>query len=180
MDLVHRVAHILGVTQSTSKKVRHRFDRLLEEIRQKHKRTHDVLEQSALKHMVKTSGIFRRGLFACYNHPDLPRTNNEHEGMFREVRRYERRITGHKSTARRTARDGTLLATAQQRLAGGPISSIDLERMATPGWRDRLKQHQQQRRHYDRHRKLRKNFSNVLKAIRQRIRKLRRPPTRAP
>jgi hypothetical protein len=180
MDLVHRIAQILDVQQSRSKKVRHRFDRLLEEIRQKRKRACEVLHQAALGHMVKTARIFRRGLFACYNHPDLPHTNNEHEGMFRQVRRYERRITGHKSTARRTARDGTLLATAQQRLVHGPISGIDLARMATPGWRHRLEQHRQQRRHYDRPRKLRKNFSNVLKTIRQRIRKLGHPAPRAP
>ena len=180
MDLVHRVAQVLDAPRSASRTVRHKFDRLVEEIRQKQKRSRSALKKASLSHMGKTARIFRPGLFEHYDHPDLPPTNNEHEGMFRQMRGYERRIPGHKSTARRTARDGTLLATAQQRVARKPIAGADLARMATSPWRKSLEQYRQQRQRYDRPRTLRRNLGKVLRSIRQRIRKLDRHPARAP
>ena len=37
-----------------------------------------------------------RGLFPCYDMPDLPRTNNALEQYFGKARHHERRATGHK------------------------------------------------------------------------------------
>lgn len=44
----------------------------------------------------KVSRSYWRGLFECYDMPDLPRTNNELEQYFGAARHHERRATGHK------------------------------------------------------------------------------------
>ena len=44
----------------------------------------------------KVSRSYWRGLFHCYDMPELPRTNNELEQYFGAARHHERRATGHK------------------------------------------------------------------------------------
>ncbi len=39
------------------------------------------------------------GLFHCYDHADLPRTNNDLEQLFGSVRYHERRATGRKQAS---------------------------------------------------------------------------------
>jgi hypothetical protein len=47
-------------------------------------------------HFYSVTMSYWRGLFHCYEHPDLPRTNNELEQYFGAARHHERRATGHK------------------------------------------------------------------------------------
>lgn len=49
---------------------------------------------------------FWKGLFACYDHPLIPRTNNDLELFFREIKRDHRRITGLRSWNRYIMRHG--------------------------------------------------------------------------
>ena len=44
----------------------------------------------------KVSRSYWRGLFRCYDMPELPRTNNDLEQCFGAARHHERRATGHK------------------------------------------------------------------------------------
>ncbi len=44
----------------------------------------------------KVSRNYWRGLFHCYDMPEVPRTNNELEQYFGKARHHERRATGHK------------------------------------------------------------------------------------
>jgi hypothetical protein len=44
----------------------------------------------------KVSRNYWRGLFHCYDLPEVPRTNNELEQYFGAARHHERRATGHK------------------------------------------------------------------------------------
>ena len=44
----------------------------------------------------KVSRSYWRGLFHCYDVPELPRTNNDLEQYFGAARHHERRATGHK------------------------------------------------------------------------------------
>ncbi len=44
----------------------------------------------------KVTRSYWRGLFECYDMPELPRTNNELEQYFGAARHHERRATGHK------------------------------------------------------------------------------------
>ncbi len=47
-------------------------------------------------HFYKVTRSYWRGLFHCYDVPELPRTNNDLEQYFGAVRHHERRATGHK------------------------------------------------------------------------------------
>jgi hypothetical protein len=47
-------------------------------------------------HFYKVTMNYWRGLFHCYEHPELPRTNNDLEQYFGVARHHERRATGHK------------------------------------------------------------------------------------
>ena len=47
-------------------------------------------------HFYKVTRSYWRGLFHCYDLPELPRTNNELEQYFGAARHHERRATGHK------------------------------------------------------------------------------------
>ena len=40
---------------------------------------------------------FWKGLFTCYDHPHVPRTNNDHERFFRQTKTRHRRMTGLRS-----------------------------------------------------------------------------------
>jgi len=40
---------------------------------------------------------FWKGLFTCYDHPYIPRTNNDHERFFRQTKTRHRRMTGLRS-----------------------------------------------------------------------------------
>jgi hypothetical protein len=44
----------------------------------------------------KVSHSYWRGLFHCYDMPQVPRTNNDLEQYFGKARHHERRATGHK------------------------------------------------------------------------------------
>jgi hypothetical protein len=52
--------------------------------------------EPAVAHFLKVTKSYWRGLFHCYEIPELPRTNNELEQTFGTVRHGERRATGRK------------------------------------------------------------------------------------
>jgi hypothetical protein len=47
-------------------------------------------------HFYKVTMSYWRGLFHCYDRPEIPRTNNDLEQYFGAARHHERRATGHK------------------------------------------------------------------------------------
>ena len=53
----------------------------------------------AVGHFLKVTKSYWRGLFHCYEYPDLPRTNNDLEQVFGSVRHHERRATGRKGAS---------------------------------------------------------------------------------
>jgi len=62
---------------------------------------------------------FGARLYACYDHPQLPRTNNDLEQALRALSRAERRITGRKHVGRRLVRTPGLIG------AGGRLARAD-------------------------------------------------------
>jgi len=53
------------------------------------------------QHLKKVSRSYWPGLFHCYDHPDIPRTNKGMESLFRETQRRILRTTGQKGRTRR-------------------------------------------------------------------------------
>ena len=163
----------------SSAQVKRSFEVLLEEIRKAIERHPASLREAALSGMLKTSEIYGKKLFTHYDHPDLPPTDNGLETLFRDTRRHERLITGHKSTARRTVREGAFLVPVlQQHARGNPPSAQDLRRVPESVWRNRLRHIQQARAQYDRPRRIRTNLKTHLDELVKRCRKIKR--SRAP
>src|SRR2546428_11721631 len=55
--------------------------------------------EPAVAHFLKVTKSYWRGLFHCYEYPELPRTNNDLEQVFGSVRHHERRATGRKGAS---------------------------------------------------------------------------------
>lgn len=165
------MAKLLSLDGSSAE-VRRSFEALMAEIRDAVNRCPESFRASALEHMIETSDLFAPNLFTCYDHPDIPTTDNALEGLFRDMRRHERLITGHKSTARRTVRDGPFLLPALQHVQRKPPSVEELSRVPEEIWRARLRKLQAARARYDHPRRVRKNLPNVLGDLVKRLRQL--------
>lgn len=63
-------------------------------------------DQPFIQNLLSYSKGFWKGLFACYDHPLLPRTNNDLELFFRKVKTQHRRITGLRNWNRYIIRHG--------------------------------------------------------------------------
>ncbi len=88
-------------------------------------------ERAWQEHFERLLASFGDRLFTCYDHPLLPRTNNDLEQALRALNREERRITGRKHVGRRLVRTvglvgaGRLLAqedTAVEHIAHLPLT----------------------------------------------------------
>lgn len=170
---VKRAAKLLDVEASSARVVRS-FDVLLADVQAAIERYPQSSRAEACKHMLKTAEVFGPELFTRYDHPELPATDNELEAIFRDTRRHERRITGHKSTARRTVRDGPFALPALE-LARKGLPSVDqLSRVPEEAWRSNLDLIRRARARYDRPRQLRANLKTSLKDVVRRCRELPR------
>jgi hypothetical protein len=93
---IHAAAHVLAnAEEQPVTVVRQAFVRVLRSIGVT-KRHCGVLE-AALDHFLKVTRSYQAGLFHCYTHPAIPRTNNELEQCFGQHRHHERRASGRKA-----------------------------------------------------------------------------------
>lgn len=101
---LHHVADILNpVEDQSSDSVRFEMQCLLSWLEQTYTEDSDYLMVSNLKSY--TTG-FWKGLFTCYDHLHLPRTNNDHERFFRKTKTRHRRMTGLRSWNEYIVRSG--------------------------------------------------------------------------
>jgi hypothetical protein len=168
---VRKAAKLLR-REASSERVARSFDGLLSEIREAIPRYPESARATNLEQMLRTYRHFGARLFARYDHPDLPATNNGLEGIFRDTRRHERLITGHKSTARRTVHDGPFLVPALQRAYGDLPSAADLGKVPESTWRKNLKRIGEARARFDRPCRLRRDLQNALQDVVNRCREL--------
>ena len=88
---------------------------------------------AGVDHVVKVSRSDWPGLFACYDTPDLPRTNNDLEQAFGRHRYHERRATGRKGASpalvlRGSARLVAGLATRAREVTASDLAGADHDR----------------------------------------------------
>jgi len=94
---VLRVAHILGQGGVGVAAARRPLSGLVGAIRRHRAAIGDL--GPAVDHILKVSRSYLPGLFACYDTPDLPRTNNDLEQSFGSHRYHERRAMGRKGAS---------------------------------------------------------------------------------
>jgi hypothetical protein len=95
---VHRAAHLLADhDRRDTTALRQTYQDLLAEFRDAQASLGPLADAAA--HFQKVTASYWPGLFACYDMPDLPRTNNDLEQYFGTARHLERRATGRKGAS---------------------------------------------------------------------------------
>jgi hypothetical protein len=170
---VHRAAHILGRADLDGAAVRKQFGGLLGGIR----RQRDTVGAlgGAVDHFVKVSRSYWPGLFACYDTPDLPRTNNELEQLFGSHRYHERRVSGRKGAS------PSLVLRGPVRLVAGLATRIqertdrDLAQANREEWQKQRGDLEERRRRRVERRHFRRDPQGYLKALENKLIQSRLP-----
>jgi hypothetical protein len=141
---VHQAARILGAEGAGGARVRRRLGGLLGAMAL-HRQMAGRLA-GAVGHFLKVSRSYWGGLFACYDHEGLPRTNNGLEQLFGSQRYHERRASGRKAGSpalvlRGGARLVAAVATRQRAFTADDLAGADRAE-----WK-RLRQALDERRH---------------------------------
>jgi hypothetical protein len=132
---VHRVAAVLrNKAGLDAAGVRRRYRGLIAAIA-RHRRAAGRLAE-AFDHFLKVTRSYWPGLFACYEVPGLPRTNNDLERFFGSYRDHERRASGRKVACPGTVVRGSvrIIAAAASRLR--PVEAADLIPSDLTAWKD--------------------------------------------
>jgi hypothetical protein len=94
---VKQVARLLkNQEQRPAGEVRRRLSQVLSRMRRAAARAPEGAIAAQLRHFVKVTKSYWRGLFCCYQSADIPRTNNDLEHLFGSHRYHERRASGRK------------------------------------------------------------------------------------
>ncbi len=170
---VHRAAHILSNDQKqTSIEVRQTYEQLLTEMEQAPVSSETLTTMLSTFRKVTTS--YWPGLFHCYDHADLPRTNNELELYFGSARYHERRTTGRKSASPGLVVRGAVRVVASVASRLRPLSEAELHLTDPTRWRalrSELEHPHEARRKQYRFRKSPESYLAVLeeKLIKERL-----------
>lgn len=172
---VHRAAHLLTNDDKLSAVVmRQTYETLLEEMEQTPTSSEPLA--TMLSTFRKVTVSYWPGLFHCYDHVDLPRTNNDLEQYFGSARYHERRATGRKQASpgmviRGAVRVVASVASRQHPFSGPELCPTDLTRWRT--LRSELNhRHEARRMQY----RFRKSPEQYLAALEEKLCKQRLPP----
>lgn len=170
---VHRAAHLLGQEGLAGTIVREQLGGLLGAMR-RHQASAGALAK-AVDHFVKVSRSYWPGLFACYDLPELPRTNNDLEQAFGSHRYHERRASGRKGASPSLVLRGSVkiiagLVTRARAVSGEDLAGADLETWT----RKRAELEERRQRRTDR-RRFRKDPEAYLNDLENRLNQSRLP-----
>lgn len=171
---VHRAAHLLNnKAEDDVLEVRRQYRDLLRQMRPY--RAQPGLLGEAATQFLKVTRSYWRGLFACYDVADLPRTNNALEQQFGSYRHSERRCTGRKVASAMTVVRGPVRLVAALATPYKALKGDDLRPRSLPDWR-KLRQ-ELQKRHEERaqQRRFRKDPQAYLDQLEARLLKASLP-----
>src|SRR5438105_8495298 len=94
----------------------------------------------AIAHFLKVTQSYGPHLFFCYQVADLPRTNNDLEQSFGQVRFHERRATGRKGALPGLVVHGAVRVQAALATRVKPFTANELVPHDVHAWRDRRAQ----------------------------------------
>ena len=163
---VHRAAHVLGLEGTSGSDIRGKLGGLLGAMR-RHRVAAGSL-QGAVDHFVKVSRSYWPGLFACYDTPDLPRTNNDLEQLFGSHRYHERRASGRKGGSPGMVLRGSVRLVAGLATRTREVTAADLQ--ADPAEWKRIRAELEERRQGRvERRRFRRNMGEYLKALENKL-----------
>jgi hypothetical protein len=170
---VHRAAGILGVEGVGGRAVRQRLGGLLGAMARH--RTRAGALAGAVGHFVKVSRSYWPGLFACYDTPALPRTNNDLEQAFGSHRYHERRATGRKGASAGLVLRGSARLVAGLATRAGAGTAADLAAADGQRWKQLRAEMEQRRQRRVERRRFRRDPDGYLKDLENRLNQSRLP-----
>lgn len=137
MEPIRRIVTALEPSETkTSEGVRQEMTTILQWLRTTYI---EETDQALIKTIKSYTTGFWKGLFSCYDHPQLPRTNNDHERFFRQTKTRHRRMTGRRSWNEHILRNGEYVVLVDDALQQQDLS----ERLSRVSYA-RYKQQRQQ------------------------------------
>lgn len=131
---VHRAAHLLANADALDRPILQQcYGELLVELQAAQEQFGPLAPAAA--HFLKVTASYWPGLFACYDVPDLPRTNNELEQYFGRARHAERRATGRKGASPALVVRGAVRVVAAVATQRHPFTSAELCPTDLVSWR---------------------------------------------
>jgi hypothetical protein len=132
------------------------------------------LSEAAIQ-FVKVTNSYWHGLFACYQQPALPRTNNDLEHYFGSWRYHERRTTGRKTASASTVVRGSVRLVAAALTRQCPVKAEQLPPRSVSAWRQLRRQLEQRQETRRQQRRFRRDPEAYLAAIEETLLKLTLP-----
>ena len=170
---VHRAAHRLGQDRVAGATVRGQLSGLLGAMK-RHRAAAAGLG-SAVDHFLKVTRSYWPGLFACYDTPDLPRTNNGLEQAFGSHRYHERRATGRKGASPALVLRGSARLVAGLGTRAGAGSAEDLAGADRDEWKRVRAELEERRQRRVERRRFRRDPDGYLKALENKLSQSRLP-----
>lgn len=149
MPLAHIAAALEQGEDKTSETVEWEMTQLLAWLRQTY--THEE-DAPMVANVLNYSRGFWKGLFTCYDHYYVPRTNNDLEQFFRRMKACHRRITGLRNWNSYIVRNGEMIVliddALRQKHVIARLRTVSYEKYATrkARWGQRLSEGVQRRR----------------------------------
>jgi hypothetical protein len=140
---VHQAAHFLGAEDVSGTTVRSKLSGLLGAMSRHRERLGEL--SGSVDHFLKVTRSYWPGLFACYDVPGLPRTNNALEQLFGGHRYHERRATGRKGASPSLVLRGAARILAATATRQRPYTTAELAQGNQAEWK-RLRTELEQRR----------------------------------
>lgn len=160
---LHQAAHFLGLEGISGSAIRSKLGGLLGAMR-RHRAAAGNLKD-AVDHFVKVSRSYWSGLFACYDTPDLPRTNNDLEQLFGSHRYHERRASGRKGGSPGTVLRGSVRLVAGLATRTREVTSSDLAGADREEWKRVRSELEVRRQRRVERRRFRRNPEEYLDAL---------------
>jgi hypothetical protein len=170
---VHRAAHILGQEGVGGAAVRNQLGGLLGAMRRHRDAVGDL--GPAVDHFLTVSRSYWPGLFACYDTPDLPRTNNDLEQAFGSHRYHERRATGRKGASPALVLRGAARLVAGLGTRAGAGTVADLAGAEREEWKRLRAELEERRQRRVERRRFRHDPDGYLKALENQLNQSRLP-----
>jgi len=133
---VHQLAQVLDETKELSVEERQLGFQLILWHMQEHAGQLRGTWPQAIAHFLKVTQSYAPHLFFCYQVPDLPRTNNDLEQSFGQVRFHERRATGRKGALPGLVVHGAGRVQAALATRVKPFTANELVPHDVHAWRD--------------------------------------------
>jgi hypothetical protein len=166
---VKRVARLLeNKGKRSGKQVRRGLSALLSKIRQAALESKDPVVAGQLRHFAKVTRSYWRGLFHCYDWPDIPRTNNDLEHLFGSHRYHERRASGRKQASPGLVVQGSVRVVASLATRLRPGEGLKLPTGYVADWRRLRAELDKRRENRRKQRRFRRDPAGYLRQLEER------------